>query len=108
MSRSKLIKNDAIKTTTFLLFLRNIFIFEIPASLPGQQYFDNPAWREVIKSYQPLVKVEFSPCDCNHVVPLCSQMETNQLNLEDWWITTPLVVVEIFFENKGVVLDCIY
>ena len=64
------------------------------------------------ESYQPLVKVDFSPFNGSHVVPFlclllkryvkCSQIETDQLNLEASWMntfcdgSTPLKIREEF------------
>ena len=48
--------------------------------------------------YQPSVKVEVSPLLCSHVVPFslslvkkvvkCSQIDSDQLTWEAWWMST--------------------
>ena len=74
--RSKLIINVASnKHIILLLYLKKIFIFEIPVRRkmlhfsPATNILIIQPWGNTWASYQPTLKVEFSPSHCSHVVP---------------------------------------
>ena len=94
-----------IITTLFFFCIKKIFIFDIKVrrkiinvSTASNILIIQP-WGKTEESYQPSIKMEFSPSHCNHVVPLSlslikerevkyTQIETDQLTLEAWWINT--------------------
>ena len=102
-------------TTLFFSFIKKMFIFEIPVRRkmlnisPANVLIIQP-WGKTEESYQPSLDVEFSPFHCSHVVPfLClllerevkySQMETDQLTLEAWWINTSCGGFKPFWEQR--------